>query len=152
MSASPSESESESGRWNEIGVELASRLPAILFATIALLDAVIEVVDAREAAAGAALKAKHVLHAARVHGIGVFTGKPDNAVLLGTIPWLDLTDPGIRAQLLELRRRGEIRLVQVGPAIMDHARDDLANRGERPELIEHSAIVDGNETYHAVLV
>jgi hypothetical protein len=29
---------------------------------------------------------------------------------------------------------------------------DLASRGERPELIEESALVDGDATYHAVLL
>ena len=95
---------------------------------------------------------------ARYRGVEVFTGLRDpstglhaSAVLLATIG-LDLTDLEIRAQLLELNRRDEIQLAQVTPGILDLARRDLVWRGERPELIEQSALVDGDATYHAVLV
>ena len=94
----------------------------------------------------------------RYRGVEVFTGLRDpstalhaSAVLLATIG-LDLADLEIRAQLLELNRRGEIRLAQVASGILDLARRDLAYRGERPDLVEESVIVDGDAAYHAVLV
>ncbi|HWO21876.1 MAG TPA: hypothetical protein VNO30_24065, partial [Kofleriaceae bacterium] len=62
----------------------------------------------------------------------------------------DLSDPGIRDALLELHRRGEIRLASV--TMPDVAGSELAHRDERPTLLDESAIVDGNVTYHAILV
>jgi hypothetical protein len=145
--------------WNELGATLESGRFVIFMAAISILDATFEAIEARAAAMpGAPLTARRVLVPARYRGVTVFTGQRDpptalhaSAVLLATIG-IDLADAQIRAQLLELNRRGEIRLAQVAPGILELARSDLVDRGEQPELIEESAIVDGDTTYHAVLL
>jgi len=47
-------------------------------------------------------------------------------------------------------RRHELRLVRIGD--LDAARADLAARGLRIDLVDESAIVDGDMTFHAVVI
>jgi len=52
--------------------------------------------------------------------------------------------------LVEMYRRHELRLVRIGD--LDAARADLAARGLRIDLVDESSIVDGDMTFHAVVI
>jgi hypothetical protein len=140
-------------RLHAIGAELGRRAPGVLAALISLLEAVLATAalhlrPERTPTAPGALTAEQVLEAARGRGIPAF-GEPFGArlILLASLG-LDLTDPEIRAALVDLHRRGELRLARIGP--LGAARADLAARGLRADLIDESALSDGNTTFHAV--
>jgi hypothetical protein len=142
-------------RLHAIGVALAPRAPAVLTAMITLLETVLAATDRhlrieRASTAPVALTGAQVLEAARARGVPAF-GEPagDRLILLGSLG-LDLTEPAIRAALVDLHRRGEIRLATISQ--LDAVRDDLAARGLRAELVDASALADGDTTYHAIAI
>jgi len=139
-----------------IGNVLARRRPAVLAATIRLLESMLEAADRaiateRMPTAPVALTAEQVLEAARVRGVPAFAEAAggDRLILLASLG-LDLTAPGIRAALVEMHRRRELRLATIGD--VDAARTDLAARGLSIDLVDESAIGDGDLTFHAVVV
>lgn len=100
------------------------------------------------AAAPAVLTAEEVLAAARARGVPAF-GSTGGArrVLLASLG-LELANPDVRAALLALHRRYEIRIERLAaPAA---ARADLAARGLRPELVDESMLSDGPMVFHLV--
>jgi hypothetical protein len=134
---------------------LAQRVPAILTATTTLLESVLEATSrasatARMPTAPVALTAEQVLEVARARGVPAFAGEVgDRQILLASLG-LDLADPAIRAALGEMYRRHELHLVRIDD--VDAARADLAARGLRIDLVDESAIVDGDMTFHAVVI
>ena len=136
---------------------LAGRMPAVIGAMAVLLEAVLEGGDLgirteRTPTAPVSLTAAQVLEAARACGVPAFgTAAPAGGrlILLASLG-LDLTDPAIRAGLIELHARGELRLARVEN--LDAARADLAARGCRADLVEASALDDGTTTFHAVAI
>ncbi|HWU90536.1 MAG TPA: hypothetical protein VN253_24895 [Kofleriaceae bacterium] len=85
--------------------------------------------------------------------IGVPAFRPsmvlDTKVLLGSLG-LDLADPGVREELLDLLREGELVLVRVD--LEADAQRSLAERGHDPALLDASAIVDRGSKFHAILI
>lgn len=143
-------------RLHAIGVALAPRAPAVLAAMITLLETVLAVADRhlrteRTPTAPVALTATQVLEAARARGVPAFgeTAPGERLILLGSLG-LDLTEPVIRAALVDLHWCGEIRLATISQ--LDAVRDDLAARGLRAELVDASALGDGDTTYHAIAI
>lgn len=142
-------------RLHAIGVALAPRAPAVLAAMITLLETMLAAADRhlrteRTPTAPVALTAAQVLEAARARGVPAFGElAEDRLILLGSLG-LDLTEPAIRAALIDLHRRGEIRLATISQ--LDAVRDDLAARGLRAELVDASALADGDTTYHAIAI
>ena len=97
-----------------------------------------------------ALTAEQVLEAAGARGVPAFAGAVgDRPILLASLG-LDLADPGIHAALVEMHRRQELRLARIGN--IGVVRADLAARGLRIDLVDESAIVDGDTTFHAVVI
>jgi hypothetical protein len=148
-------------RLHAIGAALAPRAPAVLAAMITLLETVLAAADRHRTertptapvaltAAPVALTSAQVLEAARARGVPAF-GEPagDRLILLGSLG-LDLTEPALRAALVDLHRRGEIRLATISQ--LDAVRDDLAARGLRAEFVDASALADGDTTYHAIAI
>jgi hypothetical protein len=142
-------------RLRTIGGVLARRRPAVLAATITLLEAVLEAADLDPAAgrmptAPVTLTAEQVLEAARARGVPAFAGPDgDRRILLASLG-LDLADSGIRAALVEMHRRAELHLAPLDD--VDAARADLAVRGLRVDLVEESAVGDDGALFHVVLV
>lgn len=134
-------------RLHELGIVLAERMPETLAATIALLESMLDAAE-RLSTAPVSLTAERVHEAARAYGVPAFGGAiRDRRILLASFE-LDLRAPGIRAELLEMHHRGELRLVRLGDP---HAvREDLAARRFRPELVDESILSDGDATFHAV--
>jgi hypothetical protein len=134
---------------------LAQRVPAVLTATTTLLESVLEATNrasatARMPTAPVTLTAEQVLEVARARGIPAFAGEAgDRQILLASLG-LDLADLAIRAALVEMYRRHDLRLVRIGD--VDGARADLAARGLRIDLVDESAIVDGEMTFHSVVI
>ena len=142
-------------RLHAIAIIVARRTPAVLIATTTLLESVLEAADPRIAAgriptAPITLTAEQVLVAARARGVPAFAGAVgDRLILLASIG-LDLTDPGTRAALVEMHQRHELRLAGVGDVAA--ARAELAARELRIDLVDESAIVVGDVTFHAVVI
>jgi len=134
---------------------LAQRVPAVLTATTTLLESVLEATNRPSATermptAPVTLTAEQVLEVARARGVPAFAGEVgDRQILLASLE-LDLADPAVRAALVEMYRRHDLRLVRIGD--VDAARADLAARGLRIDLVDESAIVDGDMTFHAVVI
>lgn len=139
-----------------LGSVLAKRMPIVLAATITLLESVLETanVDVRAArmpTAGVMLTATQVLETARAHGVLAFSeGSGDRLLFLASIPGIDLTDPAIRAALLEMHHRGELRLARIGNP--GAARADLGARKLRIALVNESVFSDWSTTFHAVVI
>lgn len=142
-------------RLHAISTVLARRAPIALAAMIALLEAVLEAANLglaseRMPTSPIALTAEQVLEAARGRGVPAFgEAVGDRLILLASLGF-DLTDPGLRAALVEMHRRGELRFAHIGN--IGAARADLGARGFRADLIEQSAISDGDTTFHTVVV
>lgn len=143
-------------RLRAIGNTLARRMPGVLAAATALLESMLDAADRaiateRMPTAPVALTAEQVLEAARARGVPAFAGEAggDRLILLASLG-LDLIAPGIRAALVEMHRRRELRLAPI--ADVDAARTDLAARGLSIDLVDESAIRDGDMTFHAVVV
>jgi hypothetical protein len=142
-------------RLRAIGNILARRTPAVLVATTSLLESVLEAANLDIAtepmpSAPVALTGEQVLVAARARGVPAFAGAVGDRLILLSSLGLDLTDPGIRSALVEMHRRGELHLARIGN--VGATRADLAARGLRPDLVEESAINDGDMTFHVVVV
>ena len=142
-------------RLRAIAGVLARRMPVVLTATTTLLESVLEAAGLGSAAerrptGPVALTAEQVIEAARVRGVPTFAGAVGDRLILLASLGLDLTDPGIRAALIEMERRQELRLTRIGDA--GAARADLAARGLPIELVDDSAIGDGDRTFHAVAI
>jgi hypothetical protein len=86
----------------------------------------------------------------RARGVPAFAGAAGERLILLSSFGLDLTDPGIRTALVEMHRRGELHLARINDVGAAHA--DLAARGLRIDLVEESAIDDGDTTLHMVVV
>lgn len=134
---------------------LARRMPVVLTATITLLESVLEATDLgitaeRMPMAPVALTVEQVLEVARARGVPAFAGAVGDRLILLASLGLDLTDPGIRVALVEMYQRHELRLARIGN--VGAARADLAVRGLRIDLVDESAIVDGDMTFHAVVL
>lgn len=158
-------------RFAAVARDLARRAPAVAVALAGFFEAVLALATAPPSSAPAkpgkpkpakpawprgpapapiaprALTAAQVLAAARAHGrLPLFwvTAAGGTRYFLSSIG-LDLTDPAIRARLVELHRRGEIRLESIG---------ELGPVPESPrgisELIEASAVSDGESTFHVI--
>lgn len=134
---------------------LAQRVPVIVTATIALIDSMLQAADVGIAAermptAPVAFTAEQVLEVARARGVPAFAGAVGDRLILLASLGLDLTAPGIQAALVEMHRRHELRLARIGN--VGAVRAELAARGLRIELVDESAIVDGDMTFHAVVI
>ncbi len=142
-------------RLRAVGNILARRGPGVLAAATALLESVLQATDQHSAAdqmptTPGVLTAKQVLDAARA-GVPAFAGAAgDQMILLATLG-LDLTRRKIRAALVQMHERRELRLVRLD-RVRAAARADLAARGLRVDLIKESAIGHGQMTFHAVVV
>lgn len=144
-------------RLRAIGGVLARRRPAVLAATISLLEAVLAAAQPDLAAARAptapapvALTAEQVLEAARARGVPAFAGGAgDRRILLASLG-LDLNAPGLRAALVEMHRWGELHLAPLDD--IGAACADLAARGLRVDLVEESAVGDGAALFYVVVV
>jgi hypothetical protein len=142
-------------RLRKLGSVLARTAPGVLVATAALFESLLEAADQdiateRIPAAPVALTAEQVLEVARARGVPAFAGAVGDRLIFLSSLGFDLTEPGIRAALVEMHRRGELRLARLEDA--GAARVDLAARGLRIDLVEWSAIDDGDTTYHVVVV
>jgi len=71
-------------------------------------------------------------------------------ILIASIPGIDLTDPAIRAALLEMHHRGELRLARIGNP--GAARTNLGARKLRLALVNESVFSDGDAVFHAVVI
>lgn len=133
---------------------LARRVPVILTATIALIDSVLQAADVGIAAerptVSVAFTAEQVLEVARARGVPAFARAVGDRLILLASLGLDLAAPGIQTALVEMHRRQELRLARIND--VDAVRADLAARGLRIELVDESAIVDGDMTFHAVVI
>jgi len=142
-------------RLRAIVIIIARRTPDVLIATTTLLESVLEAADPSIAAgriptAPVMLTAEHVLVAARARGVPAFAGAIGDRLILLASLGLDLTDPGTRAALVEMHQRHELRLAGVGDVAA--ARAELAARDLRIDLVDESAIVVGDVTFHAVVI
>ena len=142
-------------RLRSIGNILARRAPGMLAAATALFESLLETADraiatGRMPTAPAALTAEQVLEAALARGVPAFAGAVGDRLILLASLGLDLTVPEIRGALVELHGRGELRLASIGD--LDGARADLTARGLSIDLVDESAISDGDMTLHAVVV
>jgi hypothetical protein len=140
-------------RLRALGNVLARRMPIVLTATIALLESVLEaanlhIATERMPTAPVTLTAEQVLEAARARGIPAFAGTAGDQLILLASLGLDLAAPGIHAALIEMQRRGDLRLARISDVDAAHA--DLAARGLRAEFVQESAIDDGATTFHVV--
>jgi hypothetical protein len=91
-----------------------------------------------------------VLEAMRAPGLPTFdTNSGERLVLLASLG-LDLGREDVRAALLELHHRGEIRMVRISAP--GFVRTDLGPQGLRFELVEESALRDGDAVFHAVVL
>jgi hypothetical protein len=134
---------------------VARRTPAVLTATTMLLESVLEAADPiiaaeRSPTAPVTLTAEQVLELARARGVPVFAGAVGDRLILLASLGLDLTEPGTRAALVEMYQRHELRLAGVSDVAA--ARADLAARELRTDLVNESAIVVGDMTFHAVVI
>ena len=86
-----------------------------------------------------------MLEAARARGVPAFAGAVGDRLILLSSLGFDLTDPGIRTALVEMHWRGELHLARIDN--VGAARADLAARGLRIDLVEWSAIDDGDTTF-----
>jgi hypothetical protein len=142
-------------RLRAIGGVLARRRPAVLTATITLLEAVLaaaqlDLAAGRAPTAPVALTAEQVLEAARARGVPAFArGADDRRILLASLG-LDLNDSRIRAALVEMHQRGELHLAPLDDVCVACA--DLAARRLRVDLVEESAVGDGAALFHVVVV
>jgi hypothetical protein len=115
-----------------------------------LAAAQLDLAAARAPTAPVALTAEQVLEAARARGVPAFAGGAgDRRILLASL-WLDLSDSGIRAALVEMHQRGELHLTPLDD--VGAARADLTARGLRVDLVEESAVGDGVALFHVVVV
>lgn len=142
-------------RLRAIGDTLAQRTPRVLAAATGLLESVLEAADQaiateRTPTAPVALTTEQVLEAARARGVPAFTGAVSARLILLASLGLDLTAPGIRAALVEMHRRRELRLAPIDN--LDAARADLDARGLAIDLVDKSAIGEGEMIFHAVVV
>ena len=142
-------------RLRAIGGVLARRRPAVLAAMIALLEAALaaanlDLAAGRMPTAPVVLTAEQVLEAARARGVSSFAGVAGERRILLASLGLDLTDPRIRAALVEMHQRGELHLARIDDVGAAHA--DLAARGLRIDLVEESAVGDGAALFHVVVV
>lgn len=142
-------------RLRAISTDLARRAPSVLAAMTVLLEVMLEVADSdiateRTPTAPVALTAEQVLEAARARGVPTFSEAVGQRRILLASLGLELTDPRIRAALVEMHQRRELRLARIGD--IGAARADLAARGLRVDLVDESAISDGNTTFHEVIV
>jgi hypothetical protein len=134
---------------------LAQRSPTVLVAAAALLESVLEATNQDVATehvptAPAALTAEQVLGAALTRGVPAFAVAFGGRQILLASLGLDLTEPRIRTALVDMHRRGELRLARIGN--IGTARADLAARGLRSDLVEESAIDGGDKTFHVVVL
>lgn len=137
-------------RLHVLGIVLARRMPVVLAATVTLLESVLEAAGIDTASerlptAPVTLTAEQVLEAARTRGVSAFAN--GQMVLLASLG-LDLKSANIRAALLEMHHRRELRLARL--ANSGAARVALDARGLRPELVDESIISDGESIFHAV--
>lgn len=104
----------------------------------------------RMATAPVILTAEQVLEAARARGVPAFdTTTGERLVLLASLG-LDLARADIRDALLALHQGDELRLVHISnPSVV---RADLDSRGFRFELVDESALRNGNMAFHAVVL
>ena len=142
-------------RLHAIGDTLARRAPGMLAAATALIESLLGAVTQgmateRTRTAPVALTAEQVLAAARARGVPAFTDAIGEQWILLASLGLDLTASTIRAALVELYRRGELRLASI--ADTEAVRADLASRGLPLDFIEASALRDGDAILHAVVL
>ncbi len=142
-------------RLRAIGGVLARRRPAVLAATITLLEAVLAAADLDPAAgrmptAPVTLTAEQVLEAARARGVPAFSGAAGERRILLASLGLDLTSSGICAALVEMHGRGELHLARIDD--LGAACADLAARGLPIDLVEESAVSDGAALFHVVVI
>jgi hypothetical protein len=105
---------------------------------------------ARMATAPVTLTAEQVLEAARARGVPTFdTATRERLILLASLG-LDLGRADVRAALLELHQRGELRLVRLSDP--SFVRTDLGARGLRYELVDESALREGDMIFDAVVL
>jgi hypothetical protein len=104
----------------------------------------------KAAGARTAVTPEHVLSVVRsqtAHSFPTDTGK--RFVLLASLG-LDLGRGDVRAALLELHRRGDLQLVRISAPGFQRA--DIGPQGLRYELVEESALREGELTYHGVVL
>ena len=104
----------------------------------------------RMATAPITLTAEQVLEAARARGVHAFdTATRERLILLASLG-LDLGRDDVRAALLELHQRGELRLVSLSDP--SFVRTDLGAQGLRFDLVDESALREGGTIFHAVIL
>jgi len=96
------------------------------------------------------LTAEQVLEVARARGVRAFDAPPGEGLILLASLGLDLQCDGVRAALLELHQRGELRLVTISN--LSRVRAKLAAQGLRVALVDDSALHLGSTSFHAVVL
>jgi len=142
-------------RLRVVGAVLARKAPVVLTAMISLLESMLEaagldIATERMPTAPVTLTAEQVLEAARARGVLAFAGEIGSRQILLASLGLDLTDPAIHAALIEMHRHHELQFAHIGD--VSAARADLAARGLRGDLVDESAIADGDMVFHTVVI